>query len=30
MKVTLDLTRLLEQGKISQAEFDKLGAALGA
>jgi iron complex transport system permease protein len=26
MKVTLDLTRLLEQGKISQAEFDKLGA----
>jgi iron complex transport system permease protein len=26
MKVTLDLTRLLEQGKISQAEFDRLGA----
>jgi hypothetical protein len=26
MKVTVDLTRLLEQGKISQAEFDKLGA----
>ena len=26
MKVTLDLTRLLEQGKISQAEFDKLRA----
>jgi hypothetical protein len=26
MKVTLDLTRLLEQGKISQGEFDKLGA----
>jgi iron complex transport system permease protein len=26
MKVTLDLTRLLEQGKISQAEFEKLGA----
>jgi iron complex transport system permease protein len=26
MKVTLDLTRLLEQGKINQAEFDKLRA----
>ena len=26
MKVTLDLTRLLEEGKIDQAEFDKLGA----
>jgi hypothetical protein len=26
MKVTLDLTRLLAEGKISQAEFDKLGA----
>jgi hypothetical protein len=26
MKVTLDLTRLLEQGKITQAEFDRLGA----
>jgi iron complex transport system permease protein len=26
MKVTLDLTRLLAEGKITQAEFDKLGA----
>jgi iron complex transport system permease protein len=26
MKVTLDLTRLLEEGKINQAEFDKFGA----
>jgi hypothetical protein len=26
MKVTLDLTRLLAEGKINQAEFDKLGA----
>ena len=26
MKVTLDLTKLLQDGKISQAEFDKLGA----
>jgi hypothetical protein len=26
MKVTLDLTRLLAEGKIDQAEFDKLGA----
>ncbi len=26
MKVTLDLSKLLQDGKISQAEFDKLGA----
>jgi hypothetical protein len=29
MKVTLDLTRLLEQGKISQSEFDRLRALAG-
>ena len=26
MKVTLDLTRLLEEGKISQGEFERLRA----
>jgi|HubBroStandDraft_6_1064221.scaffolds.fasta_scaffold278261_2 hypothetical protein len=26
MKVTLDLNRLLAEGKITRAEFDKLGA----